>query len=462
MIGHLRLLHASARLLAFAVVSLAVALSLSLVCAKDAHADLTVYVGYTGGPYYEKARFTDAELAALSDGAVHEYSSFDSAYYLRKGFGKGPELASIFQAAGIDPSAMWRFYFSTEDAYVVDDGGYGNEAWYYGELCGMTRYYFPDYPTHVDFELRGTIYDTDELWSTAQATPTIIAMSSSFYRIEAADDPFWTDSSLMTRDLGYRVMFGQTDPTDGNARNSAQMVRAITCIIGGNDGSDLPKIEIDLSGLPLDENGNLKAEVGDTFTIMPALLASDVLVSQLGIADIVWYSGDENVATVTKNADGSITVTIVGEGTVRIGASYGNSPYEQFRSSAQVGFASGGAGGGDPSEEEGEGEAAGGVALGEGSEMAEMEVEGGGMPSEPDGPVSAVESVEAPGAMSYKLDLSIDATDSHTLPEVPWLVWAGFGVFFGAGGLRAVRFEVEKDRGAVDCGSEEGVEDGSI
>ena len=94
--------------------------------------------------------------------------------------------------------------------------------------------------------------------------------------------------------------------------------------------------------------------------------------------------------------------------------------------------------------------------------LDEMEVEGGGMPSEPDGPVSAVESVEAPGAMSYKLDLSIDATDSHTLPEVPWLVWAGFGVFFGAGGLRAVRFEVEKDRGAVDCGSEEGVEDGSI
>lgn len=461
-----RALPAALRALALGAAALACALALGLAHADEARADLSVYVGYAGGPYYLKDTITDVELWAMSDGAVHEYSSFDSAYYLRKGFGRGPALSDVFQAAGVDPSAMWRFYFSTGDSYIVDDGGYGNEAWYYGELCGTTRYYFPDYPSHVDFELRGTVYDADELWGTAQATPTIIALESSFYRIEGADDPYWGDSSLMTGDLGYRVMFGQTGPTDGNARNSAQMVRSITCIIGGNDGSDLPEIVVDTSGLPVDENGNLVAEVGDSFTIMPGLSASDPLVSQMGVADIDWRSADEGVATVTKNADGSVTVTIVGEGAVSIGASYGDSPYEQFRAGATVGFSSGGgAGDGSGSGGEDDEEDEGGVTLGEGAEMSELETSGdaGEAAPEPAGPVSAEQSVEAAGVMSYKLDLGIEAADERTLPEVPWLLWAGLGVFAGAGGLRVARFESDKDRNAAKRGGDEDrSEDGSL
>jgi hypothetical protein len=295
--------------------------------------DIAVYVGYPGGPYYEKAYYTDAQLRAMSDETVHEYTSFDGGGFLRKGFGMGPRLYNIFNSSGINPWAVWRFYFGTADSYIEDDGGSGEEAWYYSQLAG-SRYYFPLYPQWYDFSSRTiTEEGIDALWASAYEAPTIIAVESSFRHVDSPDDEDWVSQTLHT-DQGNRLFFGQAQPREPTARFAAHSIRSVTCIMGG-----APTITFDMPAI--------EGRVGEEFTVMPHIAADDVLVESLGIYDIHWSSSDESVATVTKNSDGSITVRIVGEGSVSIDARFGESPYDEFVASAGIGVSGTGTGSGD-------------------------------------------------------------------------------------------------------------------
>jgi hypothetical protein len=475
----------------FAAVLAGVAFCLAvlILCAAPAAAwaDLTVYVGYAGGPYYEKATFTDAELEQMADSTVYEYTSFDAANYLRKGFAQGVKLESIFLKAGVDPWSLWRFFFGTTDSYITDDGGYGTngEAWYYSTLAGSTRYYYPDYLEYANFENGRAQVDSEfysALQSTAVAVPTILALRSSFQRVTETDSAAWVSQTLSTS-AGLRLMFGESSPCTGGARDIAQQVRSITCILGGSNGTDLPTVDfgdLDMSG----------AAVGDTFTFTPSIVgAQDELIAQLGPADINWKVVDAStgadvtgVLDVTKNADGTVTIKVLSAGNVRLVASFGNSDYTEFVSSASQGFSGGkgddGTGGGgtgagtnndgeggasvgavDGNQDDGGGSSTGGegeqtepVALEAGTQMQQVEV-GAAAPAATSATESSLKVITdaaggtgADGLAIYQLmagQSDMDVTVHDTPVAIFWLLAALLVLGFLR---RLVLFELAKDK----------------
>ena len=328
---------------AFAV--LTVLFVLLAAAPTSAWADFTVYVGYSGGPYYEKIRYSDSEMQAMSDAKLYEYTAFDAMPALRKGFGYGVRIESLFANAGISSSELKRFYFSTKDGYIADDGVEGYGAWTYSNLVGTTRYYFPNLLNTYDFEEQ-EITDYDESWEGAVRVPAILAYSSSFSRVFSAYDEAWTSTAYMST-AGYKLMFGQTDPATADARAYADVVRAMTCIFNGT-----PELSFNT-----DESGNLfEAEVGDTITIQaPTISAADSLIEENAKYDFQWSVSDSDIADFVRDEngnviigeDGSVQLTIYSEGDVSISAEYGNSPSSEYRTSATAGGKGTGNGSGD-------------------------------------------------------------------------------------------------------------------
>lgn len=449
------------------LLTLAFALALSalacLVPAQRAWADLTVYVGYAGGPYYEKKTYTEAELWALSDGTIYEYSGVDAGGALRKGFGVGVTMYNLFTSAGIDPDSMWRFYFSTEDNYITDDGGAGTEAWYYNNLARTPRYYYPDLINYFDFDT-GMIESEEALdliEQTRESTPTILALESSYEKVFSVDDEAWTDlSGIDRRESGYRLLYGQTAPDVSNSRTSAHSIKAVTCILGGNEGTNIPEVDLGI------DDGHLEMEVGESYTFFPTLKSEDSTVSNNGIHDVMWWSSDETIATVKRNDDGSVTITIVGEGEVSIGYSFGNSPYEAYRTTGQFGMSGTGSGDGT-GDGEGDGDADEGdsshsgegaddsITLSKGTEMfsASMEAsaEGGSGPEAEaaevgTGDAAAEEMLEITATRSvYELDMPFD--EAEVVDDRPaWEYALLAGSCLAVGGVRRrMQFERAKD-----------------
>lgn len=439
-----------------------------LVPTQRAWADLTVYVGYSGGPYYEKKTYTEAELWALSDGIIYEYSGADAGGALRKGFGVGVTLYDLFTNAGIEPDSMWRFYFSTEDSYIEDDGGTGTDAWYYSNLENTPRYYYPDLINYFNFEA-GEIESEEAMEfieQTRERTPSILALESSYEKVFSVDDEAWTDlSNIDRRDSGYRLLYGQTAPNVSNSRTSAHSIQAVTCILGGNEGTNLPAVDLGV------DDGSLEMEVGESITLSPTLKSEDSTVSANGIRDVTWWSSDETVATVRKNDDGSITITIVGEGTVSIGYSYGNSPYEAYRTTGNFGLSGTGSGSGagdgdgDGDDEDGDDPRSGdgaaeSIALSKGTEMfsatMESSSEGGGgaqvdAAEAGEEGASPEEMLEITATRSvYELDMPFE--DAEVVDErSAWEYALLAGSCLAVGGVRRrMQFERAKDPFVTD------------
>ena len=284
---------------------------------------------------------------------------------MRKGYGQGVALADILDTVDIDPSHMFRFYIATKDNYKQDDGGVGagTEAWYYNELCRTNRYYYPHMRECTSFDYgHVVIHESSYLRQDAEYVPSIIALRSSFVRLADLNDEAWETSNLGTG-AGYRLMFGQTSPTLFGARDFAQQVIGIVCIVGGEDGTDVPEIVI-----PDEVQDVLKnAEVGTKIKFTPGLTnVHDALIADLGWRDIEFdYDADNGVYTLTKNDDGSVEITIVGEcdEPITLGAHFGKGA-EGFVS--KNGWAVKGVAGRNPGEAPGSG--SGGDAGDEGDE----------------------------------------------------------------------------------------------
>lgn len=338
--------------------------ALLLVNPVHAWADFAVYVGYSGGPYYEKARYSDAEMQAMSDAKLYEYTAFDSMPSLRKGFAYGVRLSTLFSNAGVSSAELKRFYFSTKDGYIADDGVEGYGAWTYDYLVNTARYYFPNLRYAYNFEEQ-EIDDIDLAWEGAVSVPAVLAYSSSFTRVSSEDDASWTNTEGMSSS-GYRLLFGQTNPTVADARAYADVIKAMTCIFQGT-----PELTFDT-----DESGNLfDAKVGETVTIKaPTISAADEMIEAYGKYDFNWSVSDTGVADFVRDEDGnvliaedgSVQLVIKGEGDVSITASYGNSPSSDYIASASAGGKGNGSGTGDGDGDGTDGDADDGSGTGDG------------------------------------------------------------------------------------------------
>ena len=291
----------------------------------QAHAEFVVYVGYTGGPYYEKVRYSDEDMKKMSSTTLYEYSNLDSAYAIRKGFARGVTLTQFFTNTGIKAGKLKRFYLATEDGYVQDDGGEGYDAWYYKELCTTTRYYYPNLFNATLFDADGNVegINRNTAGVGAVSVPTIIAYESDFHRCTTQEE--WDNPVEMRTGL-YRLMFGQTtDPLLGDAFSSANAVKSMTCIFDGT-----PKIEI--------VNTSVEGEVGDIVTIKTHIEAADPIIEQNLVKNADWVSSDKSVVDfvydedghLAVDANGNFQVKIVGKGTATISGTYGKSPFSNY------------------------------------------------------------------------------------------------------------------------------------
>ncbi len=245
---------------------------------------LTIKVGYFGGPYYTKKVYTLNDLDALPQ-VKQAYTFIDSMPSVSIDSAVGVKLTELLADAGIDVNSVQKIYFYASD---IKTGWYQclDKAY----LLDTTRYYYPNLPSNWDYETQKSL--PEAVYGAIQV-PALIAYKDNWQRYAAAPDFSVYDTS--TR---FRLLFGQSDPIEVTAPQSAKWVHAIEVMLGG-----MPPAEV-----TLDQNlVNLK--VGSTVR-----LTATVGPNEATDKSVTWSSSDTSVATVDNNG----LVTVVGPGTAAI------------------------------------------------------------------------------------------------------------------------------------------------
>jgi len=374
--------------------------------------ELVITVGYFGGPYYEKAVFTAADLWGL-DVQYVSYTMIDNMPSVVITHAAGVTLHDLMDAAGIDLGSIQSFNFWTNDK----EGGYYNS---------MTKAFLIDTPRYLYYSLPDN-FDYDEGHGNDYATldsvrvPTMIALADDWRR-SLAGASFGSDFQNLDATVRFRLVYGQTDTVTRTASDSAKWIHRIEVTLGG-----APTLTIDASVLDL--------EVGSRHRTEARINAADPVIA--ANAEITWSSSDEWIATV--DADGEITIH--SEGSATISAQWG----EQSASMVVTGTAAAeesdqwpsvmqgtedsgedGGGSGEESGEESFGTGDSGVENGESSVESEEtaspdpdvsdSTEDPVMPNEPDG-VTLLQPAAEPTAVLLGRELSIISSSAADSPS---------------------------------------------
>lgn len=281
---------------------------------------LTINVGYYGGPYHTKKVYKLSDLEALPQ-VEQAYTFIDAMPAVVIDSARGVKLTDLLADAGIDVNSVEAFYFYATD---VEKGWY--ESLTKSFLLGTPRYYYPNLPTHWDFDTQSAI--PGAVYGAVRVEP-IIALYDNWQRFATAPDFSLRDTS--TR---FRLLFGQTNTSTPNASRSVKWVHAIDVMLGGTPPT----------GITLDQD-LVNAKVGSTVQLTATILPPEESTDRR----IVWSSSDTSVATVNRHG----MVRVVGEGTAVItvttvvggltAASVVNGPEEGGLASISTGSQNGGA-----------------------------------------------------------------------------------------------------------------------
>jgi hypothetical protein len=252
---------------------------------SDPATTLTINVGYYGGPYYLKKVYTLGDLEALPQ-AEQAYTYIDAMPAVVVDSAQGVRLTDLLADAGIDVNSVEGFNFYATD---VEKGWY--ESLTKPFLLDTPRYYYPNLPTHWDFETQSAI--PGAVFG-AVRVDTIIALHDNWKRFATAPDFSVRDTSSR-----YRLLFGQTDTTTREASRSVKWVHAIDVLLGGTPPTGVT-LSQDLANV----------EVGSTFQLTATILPQEESTDKR----LIWSSSDTSVATVNRNG----LVRVVGPGTAVI------------------------------------------------------------------------------------------------------------------------------------------------
>ncbi|MCG9967284.1 Ig-like domain-containing protein [Pelotomaculum terephthalicicum JT] len=260
---------------------------------SDPATSLTIRVGYYGGPYHTKKVYTLSDLEAMPQ-VEQAYTFIDSMPAVVLDSARGVKLTDILADSGIDVNSVEAFYFYATD---VKKGWY--ECLPKSFLLDTDRYYYPNLPTHWDFETQSAI--PGAVYGAVQVEP-IIALHDNWKRF--ATYPDFTVHDTSTR---FRLLFGQNDTSTRTASRSAKWVHAIEVMLGG-----MPPTGIVLN----QEIANVK--VGSTVQLTAAILPPEESTDRR----ITWKSSDTSVATV--NRDGLVKVVGPGTAVITVSTVVGN------------------------------------------------------------------------------------------------------------------------------------------
>ena len=258
---------------------------------------ITLKVGYFGGPYYEKVTYNWKQLDDNFGGALDSHQvaySYNSGSRTAIDSARGFYLSDLLEYAGIDVGSVSSLSFYTKDQEVGAFATFPKSS-----LLDSARYYFPNISMNADKQL--VPLNGGDLTDGAVRVDAMMALEDS-WEWDAVDSNF-TNLSPTSR---FRLVFGQTGPTEVRTSQSAKYVHTIYVTFAG-----APVMSTD--------QDNLSMKVGSDYQVKVKLGTADpVLDKNLG-GSIKWSSSDTSVVTV----DGSGNLTAVSNGSAVITAATG-------------------------------------------------------------------------------------------------------------------------------------------
>lgn len=258
---------------------------------------IKVTVGYFGGPYYEKAVFSLADLQNMYV-INRAYTYIDNLPSVCVDCAKGVALSEVLSEARIDTGAIDTVYFYSNDK----QGGY-----YVGFsrafLFDTERYYYPKLAANYN-PIDGALPGADE---GIREVETMLAFSDNWVRYNENTEEFVEDYSKQTSVSRFRLLFGMTDMNDRTASKSVKWVNEIQVMLKGS-----PEIKI--------AEGDLKLAVGETGSLNLIVKAGDDLIEEVIRGEAKWSSDNEEAVSV--DSEGNITVN--GEGEAKITVTCGD------------------------------------------------------------------------------------------------------------------------------------------
>lgn len=271
---------------------------------------LTVRVGYFGGPYYEKAVYSAAELESIGT-HTSLYTCMDNGGFLRYAEAEGVYLWDIMDAAGVDVNSISKCHFATYDSYASGTDYFKSLGC--NTLFWSDRYAFPDlscYWNRADQSL--TQEQLDAVWDTAQSVQTMLSLRDNFKRV-ADEAPYHIgDNGAKTSEDCFRLLFGQTQPlgindVSGDSANGAS-----------NMAKWVYEIDVELGGTPSleAEQSQLELKVGSDYRVTVTISAADSAIRQGISQNLVWRSSDPSIVSVdtdgllTAHQQGDVTITV--------------------------------------------------------------------------------------------------------------------------------------------------------
>lgn len=278
---------------------------------------LTIRVQYYGDredKVRDKAQFTKAQLEAMSAG-TYIYTNVTRVGTVMTTKARGPKVADLLKAAGIDLNSIECIYFRTTDG--TGQHQRYSRAFYVGQHLTSTRYYYPylSLPGDILQSDGETIIPPDGSLDKPSTVPAILAIES-----KSSKDPNVNSSKLkMDSEYSYRFCFGQSKLTVGKRTKA------------GYDGGDVSSmdsahsifgIDVVLKGYPPISGISLSMakdglEIGSQRQITASVSGGD---GTTDASDLTWTSSNESVASVSDAG----MMTINGEGTAKITAKAAN------------------------------------------------------------------------------------------------------------------------------------------
>ena len=257
---------------------------------------LTIKIGYWGmdeKDYVTKAEYHWTELQTNLEILEVPYSYFkdrdNGSYKTVVAPGRGFTLENLLYYAGVNVSDVKNISFYTND---YANGAFVSFTPY--QLLQEPRYYYDNLAAHINNEYNDvgvlTGYSVDPSAEDAkEQVPTMLALESSWNEYEAGTANTFPSFSGLSTSSRFRLLFGQTEPTEMRTNQSAKYVHTVALTIPGT-----PEVKSgsgDYSGKIM-----LSTEIG-RHTVSFHVAADEAMLDSI-MDKLVWTSSDSSVLRI--------------------------------------------------------------------------------------------------------------------------------------------------------------------
>ena len=307
------------------------ALLMPTLARADAVTDnLSVAVGYSGmalSDYVIVGTYHWSELEAnlpIYEQAYSFYQSGSGTDYVAivdsaRGFG----VSDLLDYAGVYYGDVYNLQF-----YVTDHNGI--QAALDRDTLFAQRYYFDDLPFHLERYYnedtgRLTGYGYDEAWNYAYSVQPMLALEDNWVAFSQEFEHIGPNFESMSASNRFRLLFGQSSPTETMTSASAKYVSCIyVTLYGAPEIGDMPELDNSLGSHEVTARVRVdNPDLRNALSEYMRLSSTDENVLRIKGMTVTPVAGYSDLADVR------ISYEIVGEGNASITANFGGSTAAQ-------------------------------------------------------------------------------------------------------------------------------------